>query len=78
MIDGFVAVFSGVSLPFHPAHKKIPYINDSGELVAPQKPNGLKMEQFVFDVFRYSKYAPVSCSYFSFSVLRSEEYEQNE
>ena len=39
-------------LPHHVARKKIPCVNtDNGETIKPEKPNGIKLEQFVFDVF---------------------------
>ena len=36
-------------LPWHVAHKRIPYIDASGKLVNPQEPNGYKFETFIFD-----------------------------
>jgi UDP-N-acetylglucosamine/UDP-N-acetylgalactosamine diphosphorylase len=37
-------------LPFHVARKKVPYLDDKGQTVQPQKENALKFERFIFDV----------------------------
>jgi UDP-N-acetylglucosamine/UDP-N-acetylgalactosamine diphosphorylase len=50
-----VESFEG-ELAFHIARKKIPHVNlETGEIVKPTKPNGMKLEMFVFDVFPYTK-----------------------
>ncbi|KEP50301.1 UDP-N-acetylglucosamine pyrophosphorylase [Rhizoctonia solani 123E] len=43
-------------MAFHIARKKIPHVDlESGELRKPSKPNGMKLELFVFDVFPFTE-----------------------
>lgn len=37
-------------LPFHRANKKVPYIDDAGNLIEPDSPNAIKFERFIFDL----------------------------
>lgn len=43
------------SLPFHRADKKIPTIDDNGNPLKPESPNGVKFELFVFDALPFSE-----------------------
>jgi len=38
-----------LQLPWHRAEKKVPFVDESGREVKPEKPNAVKLEQFVFD-----------------------------
>ncbi|MGH7140960.1 MAG: UTP--glucose-1-phosphate uridylyltransferase, partial [Pirellulales bacterium] len=40
----------GSELPFHLARKKVPYLDDHGQLVEPMEANAIKFEQFIFDL----------------------------
>lgn len=58
-------------LPHHVARKKIPFVSlESGETVKPSTPNGIKLEQFVFDVFTRLDLAKFAC----LEVRREDEF----
>lgn len=56
------------SLPYHVVNKKIPYINEKGEEVKPEEPNGYKFEQLVLDMIHLAE----SC--LPFEVVREREF----
>lgn len=55
-------------LPYHKSAKKILYINEAGELVKPEEPNGYKYEQFILDMIQMLD----SC--LPFEVVRGKEF----
>ncbi|KAF2277849.1 nucleotide-diphospho-sugar transferase [Westerdykella ornata] len=58
-------------LPHHVARKKIPYVNtENGETIKPEKPNGIKLEQFVFDCFPFLTLDKFACM----EVKREDEF----
>ncbi len=46
---------TAAALPFHRAHKKIPFLAEDGSTVTPEKPNGYKFEMFVFDALPFAR-----------------------
>eukprot|EP00055_Hartaetosiga_balthica_P002681 m.4844 g.4844 ORF g.4844 m.4844 type:complete len:487 (-) comp2300_c0_seq1:216-1676(-) len=48
-------------LVHHIAHKKIPYLNEEGELINPDSNSGIKLEKFIFDVFQFAPSLGVLC-----------------
>lgn len=58
-------------LPHHVAKKKIPHTDlESGGTVKPDKPNGIKLEQFVFDCFPFLPMDKFACM----EVRREDEF----
>lgn len=55
-------------LLWHRAEKKVPYVDERGTLIKPDKPNAVKLEQFVFDAIPLAKNAMV------FITERDEEF----
>lgn len=47
------------TLPFHVAHKKVPYLSATGQRIQPEFPNAFKFEQFIFDLLPSAKRAIV-------------------
>lgn len=50
-----VAQDSEVTLPFHRADKKVPFVDENGTTQKSDTPNGVKFEMFVFDAIPFSK-----------------------
>ncbi|WP_437202209.1 UTP--glucose-1-phosphate uridylyltransferase [Planctomicrobium sp. SH664] len=48
-----------LSLPFHIANKKVPYVDAAGRSVQPSQPNATKFEQFIFDALPHAQVALV-------------------
>jgi UDP-N-acetylglucosamine/UDP-N-acetylgalactosamine diphosphorylase len=46
-------------LPYHRAIKAVPFVDDSGQLVKPAKPNAVKLERFIFDALPLAKHAVI-------------------
>lgn len=55
-------------MPIHVVEKKIPYMNENGELVNPDEPNGYKFETLVLDMVHMQD----SC--LSYEVVRNNEF----
>ena len=58
----------GFALPLHRAVKKVPYIDERGNPISPDKPNAVKLETFVFDALPLAKKSII------LEILRSEEF----
>lgn len=57
-----------LSLPWHRAEKKVPYLDEAGTLVKPETPNAVKLEQFVFDAI------PLAANAIVYATDRAEEF----
>ncbi|TMW50922.1 hypothetical protein DOY81_003995 [Sarcophaga bullata] len=55
-------------LKLHVAKKKIPFVDNSGKRITPEKPNGIKIEKFIFDVFEFTQ------KFVAMEVPRDEEF----
>lgn len=58
----------GAKLPYHLAFKKIPHIDENGNMIDPETPNGYKFEMFIFDALQDAERAVIM------EVDRSEEF----
>lgn len=57
-----------LQLPWHRAEKKVPCIDANGQLIKPDKPNAVKLEQFVFDAI------PLAHNPIVYTTDRAEEF----
>ena len=66
-VEALEALLDG-NLPLHIVEKKIPYLNEAGELVKPETPNGYKFENLVLDMIHQLD----SC--LPYEVVRNKEF----
>ncbi len=66
-VHALETIFNG-EMPTHVVEKKIPYIDEAGELVKPEAPNGYKFEGLVLDMIHQLD----SC--LPFEVVRNKEF----
>lgn len=66
-VDALEKLLDG-SLPLHIVEKKIPYLDENGNLVKPEEPNGYKFESLVLDMIHQMD----SC--LPFEVVRNREF----
>ena len=57
-----------LQLPWHRAEKRVPYVDERGNPVKPDKPNAVKLEQFVFDAI------PLAANAIVYTTDRAEEF----
>ena len=57
-----------LALPWHRAEKKVPCLDESGNSLKPEKPNAVKLEQFVFDAI------PLAANALVYETERGEEF----
>jgi UDP-N-acetylglucosamine/UDP-N-acetylgalactosamine diphosphorylase len=57
-----------LDLPWHRAEKKVPHVDGQGRAIKPEKPNAVKLEQFVFDAI------PLAANAIVYTTDRAEEF----
>lgn len=57
-----------LDLPLHRADKKVPFVDDAGQVVKPDEPNAVKLEMFVFDAL------PKAQNTVILETIRNEEF----
>ena len=58
----------GDTLPFHAALKKVPYMDENGNTINPEKNNAIKFESFIFDMLKHVEKGVIM------EVLREDEF----
>ena len=66
-VDALEALLAG-NMPLHIVEKKIPYLDEAGNLVKPETPNGFKFESLVLDMIHQME----SC--LPYEVVRNKEF----
>lgn len=58
----------GETPPYHAAIKRVPYLNENGMTIIPEKNNAIKFESFIFDILKHVQKSVIM------EVLREDEF----
>ncbi len=67
-VEKLTADESRFALPWHRAVKKVPWIDENGRRIEPDKPNAVKLESFIFDAI------PLAANPLILQTVRAEEF----
>ncbi len=67
-VERITADEASFGLPWHRAVKKVPYVDEAGQRVEPEKPNAVKLEAFIFDAIPMAEHPLI------LQTVREEEF----
>jgi len=67
-VERLTADADAFALPWHRADKRVPYVDEGGQRISPDRPNAVKLETFIFDAI------PLAGNPIVLQTVRAEEF----